>query len=242
VATRLDSVVFDALDHRALARWWSEAVGWPVGFADEDEAELRAPEGGALSWLTFVPAPERKVAKNRVHVDLATSSVEEQAATVERLVASGATRIDVGQGDVPWVVLGDPEGNELCVLEPRDELAPLGRLAAVVVHAVDPTGQASFWEAATGWSVCGRTDNAVQLRPPGASGPLLAFVGVDDAKVVKHRVHLDVAPFAGDDQQAEVDRLVALGARRVDVGQGPDVSWVVLADPEGGEFCVLSPR
>ena len=60
--------------------------------------------------------------------------------------------------------------------------------------------------------------------------------------MVKNRVHLDVAPFAGDDHQAEVDRLLALGARRADVGQGPDVTWVVLTDPEGNEFCVLSPR
>ena len=59
---------------------------------------------------------------------------------------------------------------------------------------------------------------------------------------MKHRVHLDVAPFAGDDQAVEVERLMALGARPADVGQGPDVSWVVLTDPEGGEFCVLSSR
>ena len=59
---------------------------------------------------------------------------------------------------------------------------------------------------------------------------------------MKNRVHLDVAPFADDPQSAEVDRLVALGATPADVGQGPDVTWVVLADPEGNEFCVLSSR
>lgn len=59
---------------------------------------------------------------------------------------------------------------------------------------------------------------------------------------MKNRLHIDLAPEAEDDQDAEVQRLLDLGARRVDVGQGPEVSWVVLADPEGNEFCVLSPR
>jgi hypothetical protein len=72
--------------------------------------------------------------------------------------------------------------------------------------------------------------------------PALEFVPVPDAKVAKNRLHLDVAPLAGGVQAAEVDRLLALGARRTDVGQGSDVSWVVLADPEGNELCVLTPR
>jgi hypothetical protein len=67
------------------------------------------------------------------------------------------------------------------------------------------------------------------------------FLRVGDPKRVKNRLHLDVAPFAGDDQAAEVARLRALGATPADVGQG-EVTWVVLADPEGNEFCVLSPR
>jgi len=208
---------------------------------EEDDGIVTAPESTALTVLVFCAVDDPKVGENRVHLDLASSSTDDHVATVERLEAAGATRVDVGQGDVPWVVLADPEGNELCVLEPRDELAPLGRLAAVVVHVADPAGLAPFWEAASGWSVVGRTDDSVQLRPPGAPGPLLAFVRVADPKVVKNRVHLDVRPSPGDDQQAEVDRLLALGARPVDVGQTGDESWVVLTDPEGHEFCVLSP-
>ena len=65
---------------------------------------------------------------------------------------------------------------------------------------------------------------------------------VDDAKSMKNRVHLDVAPYEGEDHAAEVARLVALGAEHIDVGQGPDVTWVVLADPERNELCVLKPR
>jgi hypothetical protein len=163
---------------------------------------------------------------------------------VDRLLAAGASRVDVGQADVPWVVLADPEGNELCVLEPREEHAGSGPLAAVVVDAADPAGLAPFWAAASGWPQDDRDDGVVSFRPPGAAGPALelVLVPVTDRKVAKNRVHVDVAPFAGDDHAAEVARLVALGAHPVDVGQGPDVTWEVLADPEGNELCVLSPR
>jgi predicted enzyme related to lactoylglutathione lyase len=241
VPTRLDSIVFDAADHVALARWWGEALGWPMTVDEEGDGLVTAPEGTGLTDLVFVPVHDPKVVKNRVHLDLTSSSLEDQAAKVERLLAAGATRVDIGQGDVPWVVLADPEGNELCVLEPRPIVARFGSLAAVIVDAADPDGLAPFWEAASGFSVAIRTDHVVGLRPPEDTGPALALVRVDDPKVVKNRVHLDVRPFPGDDQQAEVDRLLALGARPADAGQTGDESWVVLADPEGNEFCVLSP-
>jgi uncharacterized protein (DUF58 family) len=80
------------------------------------------------------------------------------------------------------------------------------------------------------------------LRHPSGKPPALDMVAVTDPKQVKNRVHLDVAPNAGDDQEAQVNRLIRLGARVVDVGQGDDATWVVLADPEDNEFCVLSPR
>ena len=73
--------------------------------------------------------------------------------------------------------------------------------------------------------------------PPG-----LVFVKVDEPKAVKNRLHLDLAPHTGDDRDAEIARLKALGATEVDVGQGPEVTWTVLADPQGNEFCVLSSR
>ena len=73
-------------------------------------------------------------------------------------------------------------------------------------------------------------------------GPGLVFVPVSEGKTVKNRLHLDLAPLAGEDQAAAVERLLGMGAIRTDVGQGDEVTWVVLADPEGNEFCVLSPR
>jgi hypothetical protein len=113
---------------------------------------------------------------------------------------------------------------------------------SLTVDESDPRALAAFWEAALGWS---RTfddgDEVVVELPGGASGEGFAVTGilflrVPDDKAVKNRLHLDLRP---DDQAAEVARLEGLGATSVDIGQGDDVTWVVLADPEGNEFCVL---
>ena len=242
MATRLCSVVIDCADPAALGRWWSSALGWPVTYEAVDEVDVEpAGNDGAVPALVFGSVPEPKTVKNRVHLDLASESEAHQVAQVERLLALGATRADAGQHDVPWVVLADPEGNELCVLEPRDRYQDCGPLAAIVLDAADPPALARFWEHAAGWHVGFEGGGGVSLHHPSDRPPDLDIVVVSDPRRVKNRVHLDVAPFPGDDLDAEVARLVALGARRVDIGQG-DVSWVVLADPEGNELCVLSPR
>ena len=117
------------------------------------------------------------------------------------------------------------------------------RIQCVVVDAHDCELLARFWSAALGWRVTVETVDEWAVEPPAGSpeadvAPDILFVKVPDEKTVKNRLHLDLRPV---DQQAEVRRLVDLGARRVDVGQPQDVSWVVLADPEGNEFCVLAP-
>jgi predicted enzyme related to lactoylglutathione lyase len=109
------------------------------------------------------------------------------------------------------------------------------------VDSTDPSGTAAFWEQALGWRRTYDTPDEVVLEPPAGSpedgvAPDILFGRVPEAKAGKNRLHVDLRP---DDQAAEVDRLVSLGATRVSVGQGDDVSWVVLADPEGNEFCVL---
>jgi hypothetical protein len=177
----------------------------------------------------------------RLHLDLASGSFEDQEATVARLVDLGAERIDIGQGEVPWVVLADPEGNEFCVLEPRDTYREAGAIAAVVVASRHPRRSADFWVAASGWDIAYEEEDVVGLRSPNGTGPMLEFLRSDDPKRGKNRVHLDVAPRPDDHQSLEVDRLIRLGAEPVDIGQS-EVPWDVLTDPEGNEFCVLPPR
>jgi predicted enzyme related to lactoylglutathione lyase len=217
-------------------------LGWRVTGESSHEVTVEAGGEDRLLSLVFVPVSEPKVRKNRLHFDLATASFEEQAATVERLLARGATRIDIGQENVPWVVLADPEGNEFCVLDPRERYRDAVPLAAVVVDAADPARLAGFWVEAAGWPIGFMSDNMVSLHRPGDRPPYIEFVRVSDTRTGKNRAHLDVAPRLDDDRDAEVDRLIGLGAQHVDVGQSPEATWVVLADPEGNEFCVLRPR
>jgi hypothetical protein len=132
MSVRWYTVVVDCQDVAAQARWWAEALDWRIGYEAPDEVAIVPPhalseqaEHVALAergpGLVFVPVPEGKAVKNRLHIDLAPGPDDDQAAEIARLEALGATRVDVGQGpDVTWVVLNDPEGNEFCVLSPRD--------------------------------------------------------------------------------------------------------------------------
>jgi hypothetical protein len=115
------------------------------------------------------------------------------------------------------------------------------RFTELIVDATEPERLAEFWSAVLGWPPTGTyEEGAIELADPAGARPTLLFVAVPEPKTVKNRLHIDVNP-VGCDQSEEVDRLLALGARRVDIGQGQP-SWVVLADPEGNEFCVLSTR
>ena len=117
------------------------------------------------------------------------------------------------------------------------------RIQCLCMDTHDPAKIANFWEAALGWRRTHAEPDEVALEPPAGSPedgvvPDLLFLRVPEDKTVKNRLHLDLRP---DDQAVEVERLEKLGARKVSVGQGADVSWVVLADPDGNEFCVLRP-
>lgn len=114
------------------------------------------------------------------------------------------------------------------------------RLTEIVVDAADPAALARFWSEVLGWEPTGRYDGPVEIADPGGGRPSLVFVPVAGPKTAKNRIHLDLEPAAAG-QAEEVARLRALGARPVNVGQG-DADWVVLADPEGNEFCVLAGR
>ncbi|RNG27471.1 VOC family protein [Streptomyces botrytidirepellens] len=244
MATRLVQIAMKAQDDSALGRFWAEALGWGIASEEPGVTNLE-PEGvtypdPSAIYIDILAVPDPKTVKNRVHVDLATTSTAHQADLVTRLQALGATPADVGQGDVPWTVLADPEGNEFCVLEPREIYRDTGPMAAVVVDCADPRAMARFWGEAMDWTVHKVTDDQAVLRSAEGVGPYLEFLRTPDEKTGWNRVHLDLRPYPGDDQAAEVARLRGFGATDLDIGQG-DVPWTVLADPEGNEFCVLTP-
>ncbi len=114
------------------------------------------------------------------------------------------------------------------------------RIESLVIDCHNPAALARFWAEALGWRISSENEDESVVEPPAGNSAVnavpLLFGRNADQKTQKNRLHLDLRPA---DQQAEVDRLVSLGARPVDIGQPPTVSWVVLADPEGNEFCVL---
>ena len=116
-----------------------------------------------------------------------------------------------------------------------------GRFSELCIDCADPEKLAKFWSEVLDYKIIEEDDDdEVQIEGPPGSGPSILFVRVPEKKTVKNRLHIDVSP-VDRDQKEEVERIKALGATSADVGQG-DVSWVVLADPEGNEFCVLRTR
>ena len=117
------------------------------------------------------------------------------------------------------------------------------RFTELCIDSKDPHRLAEFWAAVLDWRIESSEDDdeAVELADPEGGPTTLLFIAVPEPKTVKNRLHIDVNP-RDREQAEEVERVLALGATRADVGQGDDVSWVVLADPEGNEFCILSGR
>jgi Glyoxalase-like domain len=113
------------------------------------------------------------------------------------------------------------------------------RIAVIAIDAVRPRMVADFWCNVLGWQVVDEDDGVISIASPDGAWPTIDVAGVAEGKAVKNRLHLDLRA-DGVATRDELERLLSLGARRVDVGQGPDVSWVVLGDPEGNEFCLLS--
>lgn len=241
MTSRLVALCLDANDPLRLARFWAEALRWELDDETNGEVGL-VPTDDTRFQILFEPVPEQKAGRNRVHLDLTTTSIDNQQETVARLIEFGGRHIDIGQlGDESHIVLADPEGNEFCVIEPDNNfLADCGRLGAINCDGTRKVGY--FWSEALGWPLVWDQDEETAIRAPDGTGPLITWSGPPlIPKIDKNRLHLDIAPPDHVDQRLEVDRLVSLGATRIDIGEG-DVSWVVMADPDDNEFCVLSPR
>ena len=121
----VQNVAIDCADAYGLARFWSQALDWPI-LSERDREVVIGPADDAPVGICFMPTPDDKIVKNRVHLDLnpgPDASAVECEAEIERLIALGARRVDVGQrGDETWTVLADPEGNEFCVVRPKKTL------------------------------------------------------------------------------------------------------------------------
>jgi len=240
MALRLVALCIGANDPGGLARFWAEALRWEV--ADGTAGEVRLlPTDGTRFTVDLVPVPEPKVGRNRIHLDLTTTTLADQRDSVSELIGLGARHIDIGQRpEEGHVVLADPEGNELCVIEPGNAfLADCGRLGSITCEGTREVGY--FWSAALGWPLVWDQDEETAIRAPDGTGPMITWGGPPlPPKLGRSRWYLAVTPLDRAEHDAEVDRLLELGATRVDIGRD-DPGRAFLADPDGNEFCVLRP-
>jgi hypothetical protein len=112
------------------------------------------------------------------------------------------------------------------------------RFYELVIDCSDPLSLAPFWAEALGYEIGELEEDVASIEHPDDDGPAICFQRVPESKQGKNRVHFDLN-VEDDELESAVERLKALGAKQVDVGQGLDRSWVVLADPEGNEFCIV---
>ncbi|CAB4734663.1 MAG: VOC family protein [Actinobacteria bacterium] len=233
---QLENVVLDAIDPQRLGRFWQSALGCEQLTDAPGIFETRLDIDGLLLDLCFVEVPDPSTQAPRLHLDLASGDDQQQ--TVQRLLALGATPLDVGQGDVPWVVLADPEGNPCCVMEERAAYAGTGPIAALPLSSADPDRDADFWRWLTGWT---EVDGVAprSLRHPSLRGPLLELCPEAAPKTPsKNRLHLDVRLEAGEDADEVGARIVERGGRALPAQWG-DFPWRSYTDPSGNELCVL---
>ncbi len=236
----LENLVFDALQPQRLGRFWEAALATQqlTDTPDCYETRLRVPDGPDLD-LCFQRVAERTGDALRLHLDLCGGS--EPARVVDRLLSQGASHLDIGQQNAPWVVLADPEGNPFCVMGPRPVYVDTGPIAALPVDSSDPEADVGFWSWLTGW-VAETGEAAQTLRHPSRHGLLLQFCAEPGPKShVKNRLHLDVRLEPTDDLESVLKQVSDRGGQPLDPDWG-DLPWRVCADPSGNEFCLLPAR
>jgi len=229
-------VVIDALDAQRLGRFWEAVVGGerltdvPEGF----ETRLSI-DGGPVLDLCFQRVPEEPTERPRLHLDVHAGELK--ALRLESADPARDRPADIGQGEVPWVVLADPEGNAFCVMEERAAYADPCPLAALPLQVADPGPACDFWSWLSGW-VPVEGSGVPSLRHPSGRGPLLELCPeVRPKGPAKNRGEPAVPVLEPDPD--EVARAIAdHGGRELDLGYG-ELPWRHYADPSGNELCVL---
>ena len=217
IATYKDLCI-DAVDAAALGRFWAGAMQLDLQLDDDGDAKLVGPTPRHTVWINTVPEPV--TVKQRWHLDV--------RASVDDVVALGGVVVDAES--FPWTVMKDVEGGELCVMRTRAD-RPAG-LLEIVVQTSDPVRIATWWADVLGAERTDHEDGYSYLEPvPEAPFESLDFVPVPEPKTVKNRIHIDVTT-------PDVQLLVDAGARLLRA-QDEEISWSVLADPDGNEFCAF---
>ncbi|CAN7445568.1 VOC family protein [Knoellia sp. LjRoot47] len=235
---RFHGISIECSDPVAAGRFWAGVLGWEL--VEHLSGEVHAlPHDGTAYRIVLREGDTPKVGQNRIHFDLTSSSDAAMAATVARALELGGQHIDIGQTeDDGHVVLADPEGNELCVIEPGNGfLADTGVIGGINCDGSRKLGL--FWSEFLGWPLVWDQDEETAIQSPTGGSkitwsgpPLMPRLGRD-------RFHLEVA-VSDTDLDAELDRLVALGASLQPGSSGLDGAVVVVIDPDGNEVHVVT--
>ncbi|WP_088320670.1 VOC family protein [Kineosporia sp. R_H_3] len=230
MTSRLAAVTFDARDPALLGRFWSRVLDRP---ALRDDHGVLLPGSATQVGLRMVPSDEERTSPNRMHLHLTSTSQEDQAATVARLLTLGAAHLDVGQRpEDGHVVLADPEGNALCVIEADNRwLAGCGFLGEVACEGTRDVGL--FWRDALRWPLVWDEDGETAVQAP-SGGTKVAWGGPPVAPL--HGRPRQRFELVTNDPAGEAERLTSLGARVL--RSAPDGA-MALTDPDGAEFAVV---
>jgi hypothetical protein len=219
IATYKDLCI-DAVDAAALGRFWAGALRLELQLDDEGDARLVGPTPRHTVWINTVPEPV--TVKQRMHLDVRADSVDD-------VVALGGRVVDAESFE-HWTVMKDVEGGELCVFGTR-EGRPAG-LMEIVVDTADPVRISTWWADVLGTEAKDHEHGYAYIEQvPEAPFESLVWVPVPEPKTVKNRIHIDVTT-------PDVQLLVDAGARLLRPQDG-EISWSVLADPDGNEFCAF---
>lgn len=224
---QLRTLCLDAVDPELLGRFWAAALGLTWRPDDRPPAEREGGVFGAAErpvlWLNRVSEPKR--VKHRMHLDIDCERLTD-------LEALGASVVLAAGADRRWTVMADPEGGEFCAFLRSPTREP--RLHGVVLDCADPMAQAAFWQRLLGGTLDDHGGAGWATIEDVFPGCTFDFVPVPEPKAAPNRIHLDVtAPAVGP--------LLDAGARVLRApGAGSDLTWHVLADPEGNEFCAFS--
>lgn len=237
----LAAVSIAAAEPAVVARFWAGVLGRDV-LEHVSQVEVTVPDRSSGLDLVVRRSELPRLGPNRIHLDLTTASQEDLDATVALGLELGGRHIDIGQTAADrHVVLADPEGNELCVIEPENSfLSETDRIGAVNCDGTRAVG--SFWSQALGWPLVWDQDEETAIQSPAGGSkvtwsgpPLMPRLGPD-------RVRLEIATTDGAEARDEVDRLVALGAQRVPESAEDTTGQVLLADPDGNAFRLSASR